>query len=279
MSERPLLLLVDDESSVHQALRRVFRNEPYEVRTAESARAGLDIMDTGVEVRAVISDFRMPGMNGVEFLKEVYDRSPETVRIILSGFSDRPILLAAVQEGRIYKYLPKPWDDDLLRSTVRKGIEQSTHLWEKRKQIQSLMAQNALLSGNAPQPEDPQLNKPSEIPTSGAADRTDFVQRMIRMMNTSQNVMDIQGPGILCIGSDGIILICNDSAAAWLKMPAQQLVGSVAEEVLTPGLNGFIRELLTSEKLGSLYYQEGGLSMRGMKLTYTNNDFSALIFI
>ena len=56
-------------------------------------------------------------------------------------------------------------------------------------------------------------------------------------------------------------------------------MGNAASEILTAGLNKFIRELLTSEKLGSLYYQEGGVSMRGMRLTYTNDDSSALIFI
>jgi two-component system, NtrC family, sensor kinase len=267
MIDLPLLLLVDDEPSVHQALRRVFRGEPYQIRTAESAVAGLEIIDTGIPIRVVISDLRMPVMNGVEFLKEVYDRSPETVRIILSGFTDRPILLTAVQEGRIYKYLPKPWEDELLRSTVRKGIEQTAHAWEKREQIRNLREENA------------HLHKRTGAPASGMTDRADFVQRMIRMMTTSQNATDNQGPGILCVGSDGIILICNDTAAAWLKMPADRLVGSPAEELLSVGLNRFIRELLTSEKLGSLYYQEGRISMRGMRLTYTNDDCSALIFI
>ncbi len=267
MSERPLLLLVDDESSVHQALRRVFRSEPYDIRTAESAMAALELFDTGVPIRAVISDYRMPVMNGVEFLKEIYDRSPETVRIILSGFADRPILVTAVQEGRIYKYLPKPWDDELLRSTVRKGIELSADAWEKKEQIRNLLVENA------------QLNKRAVIPASGVANRADFVQRMIRMMTSSQNAQDGQGPGILCVGSDGIILICNDTAAAWLKTTPHSLVGNAASEILSAGLNKFIKELLTSEKLGSLYYQEGGVSMRGMRLTYTNDDSSALIFI
>ncbi len=267
MSERPLLLLVDDESSVHQALRRVFRSEPYEVRTAESAISALELFDTGIPIRAVISDYRMPIMNGVEFLKEVYVRSPETVRIILSGFTDRLILLEAVQEGRIYKYLPKPWDDELLKSTVRKGIELTVPAWEKRVQIQSLLTENS------------HLQKRMMEPSSGVANRADFVERMIRMITTSQNVSDNQGPGILCVGSDGVILICNESAAAWLKMNPQQLIGYAAREVLSDGLNGFVRELLASEKLGSLYYQEAGMSMRGMRLTYANDDCSALIFI
>jgi len=267
MNERPILLLVDDETSVHQALRRVFRSEPYEIRTAETAMDGLKVFDTGVPIRAVISDYRMPGMNGVDFLKEVFARSPETLRIVLSGFADRPILLDAVQSGRIYRYLPKPWDDELLKATVRKGIEHTAPAWEKREQIQTLLTEKS------------HLQQRVGAPASGVADRAEFVQRMAKMMTASQEGLDTPAPGILCVGSDGIILICNDTAATCLKTTPQQLIGSATSEVLSDGLNGFIHELLTSEKLGSLYYQEGGTSMRGMRLTYANDDCSALIFI
>lgn len=145
MQDKQILLLVDDEPAVLQALRRMFRNETYEIRTAESAAAALELFDSSSSVRVVISDYRMPGMNGVEFLKEVYRRSPETVRIILSGFADRANLQEALLQGRIYKYLPKPWDDTLIKSTVRRGIDLTAAAWERREQIRTLVAENMLL--------------------------------------------------------------------------------------------------------------------------------------
>ena len=83
MDERVVILLVDDEPSILQSLKRVFRGEPYEVIVAESGARGLEQFAEGIPVRAVISDYRMPGMNGVEFLRKVYEQSPETVRIDL----------------------------------------------------------------------------------------------------------------------------------------------------------------------------------------------------
>lgn len=267
MNEQPLLLLVDDEPAVLNSLRRVFRSEPYEVRTADSAQAALDIFASGVPVRVVISDYRMPLMNGVEFLKEVFERSPETVRIILSGFADRPVLLAAVQEGRIYKFLPKPWDDNLLTSTVRKGIEQSAEAWEKREHIESLLAENTLLQTR------------SGIPTDGVADRDDFVQRMIRVMTGNGESRDPGGPGIICVGSDGGILLCNETAAARFKSAPQRLIGRPAEEALGRGVATFIDSLLASDQGGTHYYQEEGMVMSGTRFTYLNGDYAALIFI
>ena len=129
------VLLVDDEPSILQSLKRLFRGGPYEVITADSGTRGLELLAAGIPVRVVVSDYLMPGMNGVEFLKEVYERSPETVRIILSGYADKPVLLEAVQSGRIYKYVAKPWDDDVLRNTIAKGIEIFTPAWEKSRCI------------------------------------------------------------------------------------------------------------------------------------------------
>ena len=267
MDERVVILLVDDEPSILQSLKRVFRSEPYEVITAESWTKGLDQFAMGVPVRVVISDYRMPVMNGVDFLKAVYERSPETVRIILSGYADKPVLLEAVQSGRIYKYLAKPWDDDFLKSTVRKGIKQTASAWDKRERIQALLEENILLHSS------------NDALTERVTDRADFVQRMNRVMTNSQKVLDAMGPGILCIGSDGVILLCNDAAAAWLKTTPQRLIGNAAHEVLSRGLTGFIRELLSSVKVGSHYYVEEGMNLRGIQLRHNDSDVSALIFI
>lgn len=267
MREQPLLLMVDDEPSVLQALRRVFRKEPYQIHTAESAIEALALFESGAPVRAVVSDYRMPEMTGVEFLKKVYECSPETVRIVLSGYADRPVLLAAVQEGRIYKYLPKPWDDDLLRNTVRRGIEQTALAWQRREQIQTLAAENTDL-----------LQRASES-IGGVADCNDFVERMARMMAASRHLSDNQTPGIIGIGSNEVILVCNDPAAGWLQSTPRDLIGARISEVFTEGLCSFIRELLATDRAGTLYYHEGDLNMRGMRLSFPDNDYAAIIFI
>ncbi len=117
------LLLVDDEPGVLKALTRVFRQEAYEVVTAADAREGL--LRLGEQtIHLVISDYMMPGMNGAEFLKQVKVLSPDTLRIMLTGHADTGAVMGAINEGAVYKFILKPWNDDDLRVTVALALEQ-----------------------------------------------------------------------------------------------------------------------------------------------------------
>jgi type II secretory ATPase GspE/PulE/Tfp pilus assembly ATPase PilB-like protein/DNA-binding NarL/FixJ family response regulator len=118
------LLLVDDEINVLRALRRVFQRENYEILTAESADAALQLLAQGEEVQVVISDYLMPGMNGADFLKKVKQLYPETLRIMLTGHADTGAVMGAINEGAVYKFILKPWNDDDLRITVGLALEQ-----------------------------------------------------------------------------------------------------------------------------------------------------------
>ena len=117
------LLFVDDEPGVLNALKRVFRQETYEVLTATSGEQGLVILAEAT-THLVISDFRMPGINGAEFLRTVRERSPDTIRIMLTGHADSDAVMGAINEGAVYKFILKPWDDNDLRITVSLALEQ-----------------------------------------------------------------------------------------------------------------------------------------------------------
>jgi len=122
-SEKTLILCVDDERNVLRSLERIFLDDDYEILTASSAEEGLRILEDNGPFQVVISDYRMPAMDGVEFLKEVYRRWPDTVRIVLSGYADTAAIVSAINEGRIYKFIPKPWNDNELRVTVANALE------------------------------------------------------------------------------------------------------------------------------------------------------------
>lgn len=128
------LLLVDDEESILSALKRVFRRDGYQVITATSGAQGLALL-TQQPVDVILSDQRMPGMTGIEFLREAKRLYPHTVRMTLSGYTDLQSIIEAVNEGAVYKFLTKPWDDELLRSHVSHAFEQrelateNTKLW------------------------------------------------------------------------------------------------------------------------------------------------------
>ncbi len=117
------LLLVDDELGIVKALSRVFRQENYEVVTACSGEEGLRRLAEST-VHLVISDFLMPGMDGARFLREVKSRSPDTIRIMLTGHANTDAVMGAINDGAVYKFILKPWNDDDLRVTVALALEQ-----------------------------------------------------------------------------------------------------------------------------------------------------------
>lgn len=123
MAETIKLLCVDDERNVLRALERIFMDDDYEILTAISGEDGLAVLAENSDVQVVVSDFRMPGMNGVEFLRQVCEKYPETVRIVLSGYADTGAVVSAINEGQIYKFVSKPWSDEELRQTVAKAVE------------------------------------------------------------------------------------------------------------------------------------------------------------
>ncbi|MES2152341.1 MAG: EAL domain-containing protein [Pseudomonadota bacterium] len=117
------LLLVDDERNILSSLNRLFHREGYRILVADSASAGLELLATN-EVQVILSDQRMPEMNGAEFLARVRDLYPHTIRMMLSGYTDLHSVTDAINRGSIYKFLTKPWDDDALRGEVRAAFRQ-----------------------------------------------------------------------------------------------------------------------------------------------------------
>jgi diguanylate cyclase (GGDEF)-like protein/PAS domain S-box-containing protein len=115
------LLLVDDEPNILTALKRQLRGLGFRILTAPGGREGLALLETE-HVDVIVSDQRMPGMTGVEFLRIVKNSHPDTVRMVLSGFTELQSVTDAVNEGAIYKFLTKPWDDTLLRAHIQEAF-------------------------------------------------------------------------------------------------------------------------------------------------------------
>ena len=138
---RGVVLCVDDESSILSALRRVLRRERYTVLLAESGAAGLALVEEQ-PVDVIVSDMRMPGMSGAQFLSAVAKQSPDTVRILLTGYADVDSAVSAVNEGGIYRYLTKPWVDDDLRLTVKEALEKRHWLRERGELLDLTARQN-----------------------------------------------------------------------------------------------------------------------------------------
>ena len=115
--ERTLLLL-DDEENMLRSLVRLFRRDGYHVLTASGVREAFDLLASN-PVQVIVSDQRMPDMNGTEFLAKVRDLYPDTIRMVLSGYTDLATITEAINRGAIYRFLTKPWNDDELRGHIQ----------------------------------------------------------------------------------------------------------------------------------------------------------------
>jgi type II secretory ATPase GspE/PulE/Tfp pilus assembly ATPase PilB-like protein/FixJ family two-component response regulator len=130
-SERFTLLFVDDEENVLKALKRVFLEENYKLFIAGNADQALELIDRE-NIQLVISDFKMPGMHGVDLLREIKKRKPAIIRIMLTGHADVQAVMGAVNEGAVYKFITKPWNDEDLRLSVSLALQQYVLLKENK---------------------------------------------------------------------------------------------------------------------------------------------------
>jgi serine/threonine-protein kinase len=119
-ARKPRVLFVDDEERVVNALRAIFR-ETYEVETATSGEAALALLAAG-KYHVIVSDQRMPGMLGVDFLREAKAACPDAVRILLTGYSDLAAIVGSVNDGEVYRFVSKPWNQDDLQGTVGEAV-------------------------------------------------------------------------------------------------------------------------------------------------------------
>jgi type II secretory ATPase GspE/PulE/Tfp pilus assembly ATPase PilB-like protein/FixJ family two-component response regulator/RNA polymerase subunit RPABC4/transcription elongation factor Spt4 len=125
------ILFVDDEPNVLKSMLRIFRQEHYALLTAGSGEEALALLAKEA-VHVVISDHRMPHMTGAELLREIKKLYPATIRIMLTGYADVDAVMGAVNDGAVYKFITKPWNDDDLRLTVSLALEQYDLIQENK---------------------------------------------------------------------------------------------------------------------------------------------------
>lgn len=146
--ERPKkvkMLVVDDEPDNLDLLYRTFRRD-FHVLKAESGVRALEVLSEEGEVAVIISDQRMPEMKGTEFLSRTVPQFPDTMRIILTGFTDVEDLVEAINSGQVYKYITKPWDPGELKTVVQRAAETYEVLKQRTEELRRSQGQTALLS-------------------------------------------------------------------------------------------------------------------------------------
>lgn len=146
------ILLVDDEENILKALRRALSYAPdenaerYAIETFTSPQLALVRAQEGVLFDIVISDYRMPMMDGVAFLKSFRQYQPDAVRFILSGYADLDGLIGAINEARIHRFLSKPWDDFTLRADICNALKLRALQLENQRLADEVRQQKGIIS-------------------------------------------------------------------------------------------------------------------------------------
>ena len=130
--DKKKIMIVDDEDVVLESFKRGVKAEGYEIITAISAKDAFNKLRLQPGVKVVVADIKMPGMNGMEFLKILKRENPYIIRIVLTGYADVENAIAAVNEGQVYRFITKPWDAMELRIVLRLALEHQQALEEFR---------------------------------------------------------------------------------------------------------------------------------------------------
>jgi len=219
MTDR-ILLLVDDEPNILKALKRLLRRDGYTILLADGGAEALQLLEREA-VNVIVSDHRMPIMTGIEFLAQVKQKYPDITRIVLSGFSDLDTITEAINEGNIYKFLAKPWDDTQIRTTIKEAFEQNELRIENSRLTEELKKANAGL-----------------------------IQQNVETSSLLEQVVNHNSDGIIVIDGDRKVIFSNPSALSLLMEHYRVLPGD--EFKLPFKENQIFRERLPREKTDDL---------------------------
>lgn len=218
--DRQTLLIVDDESNVLKSLKRLLFDTDYRVLTAESGDEGLKMFENESSIQLVISDYRMPEMNGVEFLKRVKELYPDTIRIILSGYADVIAIVEAINDGEVYKFISKPWNDQDLLTTVMRAFEQYNLVQENRHLNEELLKRNK------------ELEEAAQELERKVQERTKDLGMKNRALAIAHRILDLLPAGAVGIDPDATIVYSNEMARQFLgagRLSLQQPADRVFE--------------------------------------------------
>ncbi|MDH4394469.1 MAG: response regulator [Limnobacter sp.] len=206
------LLLVDDEENVLRSLQRLLRKDGYTLYLANSAQRAFEIL-AEQPIDVIVSDQRMPEQTGTEFLSKVKEKYPRTVRLMLSGYTEVSSVTDAINEGAIYKFLTKPWDDGQLRANIREAFQRHAMETENiRLHVEIEEINTELLSLN-------------HVLEQQLLDRNQRIDRDISVVSVMQEMIDNLPLGVIGLDSAAEVISMNNWVANLLGSAVASYTG------------------------------------------------------
>ena len=193
------MLCVDEKKEILSSVKRLLRKEGYHLHTASSAQEGFEIFKTQ-KIHLVISDHRMSGMSGTDFLSKIKEMYPDTIRILLTGYTQIDSIKDSVNKGHIYKFFLKPWNDEHLKIEIRKALEKYDLVQANRALTAAIEKKNQELEA---------ANQNLEVLIQ---QRTRELELKNRSLELTRNIFENLPFPVLGVGSDQIIILINGEA-------------------------------------------------------------------
>jgi response regulator RpfG family c-di-GMP phosphodiesterase len=247
------VLCVDDEQNILNALKRLLRKENYRLLTAASGREGLEMLAQN-QVEVVVSDQRMPEMNGTEFLKEVKQRYPNIIRIILTGYTEVDTITEAINEGSIYKFFLKPWNDHNLQLELRQALEQYD-LIEANKNLNEMIRH-----------QNDELKAVNDNLEAIVKERTRSLEVQNQALQLSHAILEDLPLPIVGISSEMMIVVANKAARELTGLDQPIVVGTCVAEVFDPDTETELQQFLSCHDRRTIAGRSRSGSLFGLDL-------------
>lgn len=253
------VLCVDDELNVLRALKRLLRKEPIRLLTANSGPEALAVLEQN-EVHVVMSDYRMPGMTGTELLSEVATRYPDTVRVVLSGFADAASIVDAINQGHIFRFLAKPWNDDDLKANLHTCLEQHNLIERNRRLTEELAQRNAELRS---------LSDRQQV----------LIEERTRSLQMAQEIVQSIPMPIVGVSCDGVVALANTEAERLLNFPVGSEVADIFPTQLSQAVQRTLEDPDNGREVSKAEFQFEPYIAMVVPLTYESKNRGSLVLL
>ena len=245
---RHTVLCVDDEKNILHSIKRLLRKEGYSLLTASSGVEGLKILEEN-NVHLVLSDQRMPQMNGTEFLAKVKEKYPDVIRVILTGYTEVDSITESINKGNIYKFLLKPWNDQNLKLEIGKALEQYDLIQANKRLHEKVLAQNE------------ELKRINENLEGLIQERTEALEIQNQALELSRAILEDLPVPLIGVSVERMIVLINRQAQSLSKNGKSIEIGKRLSDYFSNDME---------EKMDEAIISDTSLALKGYRLSGTS---------